>query len=116
MDVQINEAVNVEDKAVVTSGGYERYFESDGKRYSHIINPKTGRPAENDIKSVTVICQKGALADALSTGFFVMGSEKTQELCKNTGNKFNDIEFAVIIIKTNGEILEIGNIELEKVR
>ena len=108
--------VNVENKAVVTSGGYERYFESDGKKYSHIINPKTGRPAENDIKSITVICEKGALADALSTGFFVMGSEKTQELCKKTENKFNDIEFAVIIIKTNGEILEIGNIELKKAR
>lgn len=108
--------VEVENKAVVTSGGYERYFESDGKRYSHIINPKTGHPAENDIKSVTVICEKGALADALSTGFFVMGSEKTEELCKKTENKFKGIEFAVIIIKTNGEILEEGNTELEKVR
>lgn len=106
--------VSVENKAVVTSGGYERYFESDGEKYSHIINPKTGRPADNDIKSVTVICEKGALADALSTGFFVMGSEKTTELCEKSGNKFNDIEFAVIIIKTNDEILQIGNVELEK--
>lgn len=108
--------VEVENKAVVTSGGYERYFESDGKRYSHIINPKTGYPAQNDIKSVTVICEKGALADALSTGFFVMGSEKTMELCKKSGNKFNGTDFSVIIIKTNGETVSAGNTELKKER
>lgn len=108
--------VEVADKAVVTSGGYERYFESDGKKYSHIINPKTGSPADNDIKSVTVICERGALADALSTAFFVMGSEEIQRLCHSSGNKFNDTEFAVIIIKKDDEILTIGNTEFEKAR
>ncbi len=108
--------VNIEDKAVVTSGGYERYFESAGKKYSHIINPKTGRPADGDIKSVTVISENGALADALSTAFYVMGSEETKKLCKNSENKFDGTEFAVIIIKTDDEILTIGNIDFEKAR
>ena len=68
--------LSCEGGVVATSGGYERYFERDGKRYIHILDPATAKPVENGIQSVTICCDDGTAADALSTALFVMGLDK----------------------------------------
>ncbi|MCI1208979.1 MAG: FAD:protein FMN transferase [Treponema sp.] len=65
---------------IVTSGVYERFFIQDNKRYHHMIDPKTGYPAESGLDSTTVISESSILADALSTSIFVLGAEKGLQL------------------------------------
>ncbi|MBU3175833.1 FAD:protein FMN transferase [Clostridium estertheticum] len=72
--------ISVINKSVVTSGNYERYFEVEGKRFHHIINPSTGYPSESDIVGVTIISDNSIDGDGLSTGVYIMGVQKAIKL------------------------------------
>lgn len=84
-------ALSIVDKAVITSGGYERYFEQDGKTYHHIIDPATGYPAENGLISVTIVSADGTLADGLSTSLFIMGKDKAIDYWQAHSDEFDMI-------------------------
>ncbi len=79
------------DKAVITSGGYERNFTKNGKIYHHILDPSNGYPANNGLTSVTIISSDGTLADALSTSLFVMGKDKAIDFYKKSNYNFDFI-------------------------
>lgn len=76
-------ALKIADQAVITSGGYERFFTAkDGHQYIHIFDSNTGYPVENGVVSVTIVAESGLYADGLSTGMFVMGLEKASDFWK----------------------------------
>ncbi len=91
--------VAISDKAVITSGGYERYFQGpDGKTYWHIIDPSTGHPAENGLISVTIIGDKGVYCDSLSTSLFIMGKDKAADFWR----QYKD--FDMVLVSDDGEV------------
>ena len=95
------------DSAVETSGSYEKFVNFNGKRYSHIIDPRTGYPASGII-SISVFAKQTELADALATGIFVLGIEVGLDLI----NQLNGIE--CIIVDDKGGIHTSKNIDIKK--
>jgi thiamine biosynthesis lipoprotein len=87
-------------QAIITSGGYERYFEEDGVRYHHIIDPSDGYPADNGLVSVTIVSADGTLADGLSTSLFVMGRDKAIDYWREHSG-----EFEMVLYTDGGELL-----------
>jgi len=77
-------AVHIRDQAVDTSGHYYRGYTVEGRRFSHIVDPRTGRPVDTRLASVTVVAPDAATADGLATGIAVLGVEKGMELVEKT--------------------------------
>ncbi len=95
----------IKDKAISTSGDYQRFFIQNGKRYHHILNPGTGYPAAGVI-SVSIIAPEGYMADGLSTGIFVLGPDKGIKLLEAMG-------FDGMIVDANKKIFITKNLKRE---
>lgn len=91
--------LDVGQTAVVTSGGYQRYFVEDGVTYIHILDPDTGLPADSGLTSLTVVCPDGAMADALSTALFVLGEEGALAYRKQYGG------FELVLVTEDGRVV-----------
>ncbi len=102
--------IAVQDRFLVTSGGYQRFFEQDGKTYHHIINPFTGMPAESGLASVTIVSQNGTQADALSTALYIMGLDKSIDFWRACEFKDSLESFDAIFITDDGDIYVTENI------
>ena len=90
--------VALQDEAISTAGDYERFFDRDGVRYHHILDPRTLQPARG-CQSVTVIAREGVMADGLDTGIFVMGADRGMDLIE----RLPDVEG--VIVDANGRVL-----------
>jgi thiamine biosynthesis lipoprotein len=90
--------IPLEDAALSTSGDYERYFDEDGRRYHHIINPRTGHSA-GELRSVTIIGPDATTTDGLSTGVFVLGAERGLALIERLG----DVD--AVLVTRDGKVL-----------
>jgi|TARA_B110000091_G_C13822310_1_gene481972 thiamine biosynthesis lipoprotein len=99
-------SLEVSNASVVTSGNYYRFFKSEGKKYSHIVNPKNCKPVENDIVSVTVVAPNATLADALSTAVTVLGVKVGIDL-------INQLPLTeVVIVTKSGETFFSNDIKI----
>ena len=96
------ERVSAEDESIVTSGGYQRYFVSNGKTYHHILSSSTGYPAETDLISATAIGDDGLLLDMLSTAMFASGSDEAAALAGKYGIRAILLTDDLSIIDTSG--------------
>lgn len=101
-DEEVMAAVELKDKAVSTSGDYERFFVMDGKRFHHLLDPDTGHPARG-VWSASVIADEAVLTDGFSTGIFVMGPDRGIALVEDLGME-------AVMVAQGGEVLTTSGI------
>ena len=99
-DIAVQKIVRLTDAAVATSGDYRNFFEHQGTRYSHTIDPATGRPVSHSAAAVTVVARRTAYADAIATALLVMGQEKGLAFAEREGIA------AYFLVRVNGTIEE----------
>ena len=95
----VQTALSVSDTGIATSGDYRNFFESEGRRYSHLIDPQSGYPIQHDVVSVTVVHGSAMMADAWATALIVLGSEKAMVLAEER-------RLAVYLLKRSGDRIE----------
>ncbi len=93
----VYQVVPLHNRAMATSGDYRNYFESDGKRFSHILDPRTGYPVDNGVVSVSIVADSCMFADGLATAIMVMGLEKGMALIKS----LKEVQGFIIIQKSD---------------
>ena len=99
---KVYKAITIRDKAFATSGDYRNFFEINGKRYSHIIDPRTGYPVDNGVVSVSVIAESCTFADGLATALMVMGPEKGLALV----NRLDQVESLIIVRNAADQLVD----------
>ena len=95
---ELQAILRLDGKALATSGNYRNFYEEDGQRYAHTIDPSTGYPTQHNLLSATVIANDCMTADALATAFMVLGLERSVALCKS----LQDIDVYLIYSDSNG--------------
>lgn len=99
---ELLEIILLDNKAIATSGSYRQFYEKDGQKYSHTIDPSTGSPVRHQLLSVSVVTNSCAEADAFATAFMVMGTNKTIEFLANN----NHLGLEVLLIYNNQKRLD----------
>jgi len=98
-DRVLETVVEVRDRAICTSGSYRKFYELDGRRFSHTIDPASGWPVENGLLSATVLAPTGAYADALATAFMVLGEAQTRAFL----GAYPDLGVDVLLMSDDGD-------------
>ncbi len=99
---ELENYLSLSDVGLATSGNYRKFYEKDGRKYSHTLHPKTGYPVQHNLLSVTVIAENAALADAYATAFMVMGVEETMEFIAENEN--SKLEVYLLFENASGRI------------
>jgi FAD:protein FMN transferase len=107
---ELHAALPLEDRAIATSGDYRNYYEVDGKRYSHTIDPTTGKPIAHTLASVSIITDSCMTADAWATGINVLGPTKGLELAKQKGLA------VMLLVRADGGFTELSTAEFRALK
>ncbi|MGD9044444.1 MAG: FAD:protein FMN transferase [Desulfobacterales bacterium] len=97
---EVYKIVSIDNQAFATSGDYRNFFEIDGVRYSHVIDPRSGHPVSNGVVSVSIIADNCTLADGLATAIMVMGVENGISLI----NRLDNVEGLIVVEESDGSL------------